>query len=158
MGISKNYKSSLPCPPWSPQDCAWRLLKDCLFPSFSPLAMVSSPIRTIPQDSKYRYFWASLACTGRENTLLLSCPAPLSLSKPEVLSHLPHRHGGRCSLGPQGSYCLECAPPSCSFCSFPSLPPSLSFITLWLLLCSAFIYRLPECRVSSTSWHLFPVS
>ena len=95
--------------------------------TFSLPAMFSFLIRTIPQDSRRRHFWVGLDCRGRESTLFLSCPAPVSLSKPQVPSHFPHGLAWHPGADPvetsQGSYCLECSPASCSSCGFPSLPP-----------------------------------
>ena len=112
--------------------------------------MFSFLIRTIPQDSRRRHFWVGLDCSGRESTLFLSCPAPVSLSKPQVRSHFPHSlawHPGADPVEtPQGSYCLECSPASCSSSGFPSLPPCPPppHTPFWLLLCPAFVYKLPE--------------
>lgn len=65
-------------------------------------------IRTVPQDSQHRHFWASLACIGCENTVFLS-HHPHWASESPRFSHISLKFSitarGWHSLGPQGSYC-----------------------------------------------------
>ena len=149
MGISRHYQSGLPCPPWNPQDCARRLLKHCLFLhfSFQLCSLFWSELSPKTQGADI----SGLAWTAVDVKAHCSFPAPpLWVSQSPRFAHISltawHDILGLIQSRPPKDPTAWNVPlpPAAQVVFLPFLPAPPPHTPFWLLLCPAFVYKLPE--------------